>query len=376
MKPIRKKVCITFVGDVRKDSRTLRFAEFLARDNEVTILALGEVKSTFELHGFEVRQFHYSTQMSLRKRLLRFWKEAGREAALLEANMYFSADLYSLPVAARAASRRNVPLFYDSRELYSDVAALVGRPFMQWFWIAVEKYHARHADIIFTVNASIAALLRIRFPKTSIQVIRNLPRFVQRTSDPNFLRTKLNIPPEKKILLSQGGVQKGRGGSLYVAALKELTDCVLVFIGDGDYLEYLRRLAETSDVSDRVFHIPAVASGELFEYTRGADLGLCVIENLGRSYYLSLPNKLFEYLHAGLPVVGSNFPELSRIIDGAQIGLTVSPESEADFVTAVRRLLDDDVLFNGCKTRCIQTRNEYSWDMEERTLQDSVTGRF
>lgn len=398
-------ICFTFVGDVTRDSRLRRFRQAASEIADVSLVTLSvsasgedeerraaagnarsspgeaETRSTasaahesppssrhfhLERFGRQLR-FRSLAPATLRALLPRFWREGARAAAMLDADLYVAADLYALPAAAWAARRTGRPLIYDARELYRAVAALSHRPLMQRFWQLLERRYARGARAVLTVNESIAGILRGDF--SPVHVVRNLPDWGQpaeegREEPADRIRRALGISADRTVLLSQGGVQRGRGALVCIDALAELPECDLVFLGDGAMRDDVRLHAEVCDRSDRVHLLPAVPSDELPQWTASADIGLCVIENLGESYYLSLPNKLFEYIAAGVPVVGSDFPEIGRVLRESGAGIPVDPSDAASVARGVRRMLDEPGLLDELRAACAAAAREYRWDSE------------
>ncbi len=453
-------ICFTFVGDVTRDSRLRRFRQAAADIADVSLVTL-LVSATAETQNSESqevesqeaesppaespdaaspashsppadsvssaddtvqhslspvsRHFHLErfgrelrfrpfAPATLRALLPPFWREGARAAAMLDADLYFAADLYALPAAAWAARRTGRPLIYDARELYRSVAALTHRPLMQRFWRLLERRYARGAQAVLTVNESIAEILRGDF--SPVHVIRNLPDWSQSAAKgdsgaggdseagvasnaggesdagaesdaagdsaatANLLRRELDIPENRTVLLSQGGVQRGRGALVCIDALAELPECDLVFLGDGPMRDDVRLHAEVCGRADRVHLLPAVPSEELPLWTASADIGFCIIENLGESYYLSLPNKLFEYIAAGVPVVGSDFPEIGAVLRDSGAGVTVDPSSAVSVARGVRRILDEPGMRERLREGCRSAARDYSWDSERESFMD------
>jgi glycosyltransferase involved in cell wall biosynthesis len=236
-----------------------------------------------------------------------------------------------------------------------------------------ERRHLPRCNAGLTVNESIARLLRARYPGKEVAVLHNFPAWAP-PSRTNKLRTLLRIPETEIILLSQGGLQAGRGSGVLVDALKDLENHCLVFLGSGAMREEILRHASERGVMNRVHIVDDVRSDELGSYTASADLGLCVIENHGESYYLSLPNKLFEYIAAGLPVVASAFPEISAVVSAEQIGLTIDPGDPTAIAGAIRRLAPTGELYGSCAERCLAARKRYHWSVEEDRLVSLVGG--
>jgi len=283
------------------------------------------------------------------------------------ANCYFASDLYSLPLAFLASRITGAKLVYDSRELYSRIAALRDRQLTQAFWSFIEQRIIPFADAVLTVNDSLAEIIADRYRIAKPVALMNCPRRrVNQKTD--LLRRLLKIPRTSRILLYQGGLQVGRGLFIALSAIVKLPECVLVFLGSGKLRDEIDRRIEKEKLQSRVFILDAVPASELLNYTASADVGLCLIENLGPSYYHSLPNKLFEYIAAGVPVIASNFPEISRVLRTHHVGLCVDPENEAEVVDAIARVLSDNVLRETLVSNCLRTAEQYTWEKEEVKL--------
>ncbi|NOY05903.1 MAG: glycosyltransferase family 4 protein [Chlorobi bacterium] len=351
------------MGDPRKDSRCWKFARSLRGLGEVTIVGAGVAREDFNMDGIAVSQVPAFSRESFPAAWLSFYAGARMAASRLDADVYIASDLYSLP-AAVAAGRRKI-VWYDSRELYSDLSTLQGKPLRRAFWRTVEKKYGRRARVVTTVNASIADILRGRFRR--VDVIRNYPLPVRYERDEAF-RKRCGVPPGRFLLLSQGGLQKGRGAFVILDALQSRVDASVVFLGDGPLKGEITAYAEILGMSERVSLLPAVPLRDLPACTASADVGLCVIENLGRSYYLSLPNKLFEYIMAGVPVVASDFPELGAVIQEEGVGLACDPGRPDSIRAAIDKLLDDRETYEKCRMACLSARDRFNWEREEKKL--------
>lgn len=359
----RPAFCLIFMGDPRKDSRSWKFARSLRKVGKVSIVGAGSAPETFEMDGIMVTMVPAFSRESFPFAWLSFHAGAKAGASRLGADVYIASDLYSLPAAVVAGRRRVV--WYDSRELYSDLSTLQGKPLRKAFWKTVEKKYGRHARVVTTVNGSIAHLLRDRFQR--VEVIRNYP-LSSRCEQDALLREQLGVPPGKFLLLSQGGLQRGRGAFMILDAVQSRVDVAVVFLGDGPLKGEIAAYAEILGMPRRVFFLPAVPVSDLPAYTASADIGLCVIENLGRSYYLSLPNKLFEYVMAGVPVVASDFPELGAVVREEKVGLTCDPGKPESIRAAIDKLLDDRETREKCTAACLTARDRFNWEHEEKRL--------
>jgi glycosyltransferase involved in cell wall biosynthesis len=327
------------VGDVRASSRALR-----------QLRALGELGLTVEALTFgpppvpgEVAD---GVTLSVLPRPpgsgpLFFWQAHRlflREALARPAALYHASDLYTLPALAAAAKRHDARLAFDARELYPHVDATAGKPWARWAWSAIEHRYLSRTDAVLTVNDSIADRMAATYNIERPVVSRNVPerQYVPRT---DALRERLGIPVEQRIVLYQGLVRDGRGLERLVDAMRDVADAALVVIGDGPAKAALVQRA-TDALGDRAHFLPHTPPGDLLRLTASADLGVHVPEPITESIRLALPNKLFEYLMAGLPVVVADLPEMRRVVEEFDVGLVVDEDRDG-LAAALRRALDD-----------------------------------
>jgi glycosyltransferase involved in cell wall biosynthesis len=139
-------------------------------------------------------------------------------------------------------------------------------------------------------------------------------------------------------------------------------------MGSGNLRSEILEIIKSEKLDQKVFLLDAVPVTQLLGYTSSADVGLCLIENLGASYYYSLPNKLFEYVVAGVPVVASNFPEITGFVESNKVGLVVDPDKEDDVVGAIEQLLTDAEMHLECVKNCLRAANRYTWENESLKL--------
>jgi glycosyltransferase involved in cell wall biosynthesis len=334
-------VVFALVGDVRASSRALRQLRALG-DLGLRVDALtfgpepvpGEVADGVRLHVLP--------RPSGRGPLF-FWQAHRlflREALARPASVYHASDLYVLPALAAAARRHDTRLLLDARELYPHVDATAGKPWARWAWSAVEHRYLPRTDAVLTVNDSIADRMAETYGIARPIVTHNVParQTVERS---DALRERLGIPASQRIVLYQGLVRAGRGLERLVDAMRAVPDAALVVIGDGPTKADLQRLAADA-LPGRAHFLPHTPPDDLLRLTASADLGVHVPEPITESIRLALPNKLFEYLMVGLPVVVADIPEMRRVVNGFDVGLVVDPYDRDSLAAAIRRALADD----------------------------------
>lgn len=319
---------------------------------------------------------------TLKRRLLPFYKhllfldfydKAFKAIANEPADIYHAHDLLALPAAYNAAQRHGKKFVYDSHELYLEINRL--EPISQaekFLWKNIEAFLIRRANAVITVNESIANELTQRYGVKTPTVIMNTPS--QRTDflsvkDRN-LRTALGVSDDYYLLLYSGSRTFNRGLEKAIESLIYLQKCHLVMLGFGSdqYNKKLQTLAQEVGVQSRVSFFGPVPSEEVTTYAASADLGIAPTENVCLNNYYTSPNKLFEYIIAGLPIVASNFPEMKKIIDKFEIGCTFDPSEPKNIAEAVLHMLEDPEKLQRMKQNTAAVSQVYNWENESKKL--------
>ena len=337
-----RSVVFALVGDVTGSSRALRqLRELGAMGLDVAVVQTAPPRAPGALPervGLEALDVPPGGGPRAFWRAHRAVRRAVRERP---AGLYLASDLYTLPALAAAARRRRAALVYDARELYAALDSAHERPHVGRFWGAVEARFAPRADAVLTVGGAIADRLEARHGIDRPTVLYNAPEVAApgaSTPDRGALRRELGLPDDGRVVvLYQGLFREGRGLPALVEAARRVEAVRLVLVGEGALRDALE--ASSAGLGDRLVVHPFVPPDRLGALTPGADLGACLIEPLTESLRLSLPNKLFEYLAAGVPVLASPLPEIRRVVDRG-VGVLADPASPDAVADALRRGLD------------------------------------
>lgn len=267
-----------------------------------------------------------------------------------------------LPLAVALKLRSGARLIYDTHELETETNGLGGlRRAVSKF---VERALFRFVDETVVVSGGIADWYQRTYGGRRPAVVLNCPpqREPRRTS---VLRAALALPPDATLFLYQGVLAAGRGIELLLDAFASIGDPrkVLVFMGTGP-LE--SRVAAHARAGGNVRIHPAVAPGRLAEFTGSADVGLCLIEDTCLSYRYCLPNKLFEYLSAGVPALVSNLPEMLPVVDRHRAGW-VLPSWSVEALRSVIDSIDSRAIAQG-RAGAVRAATEYSWEAQVPVL--------
>jgi len=298
----------------------------------------------------------------------RYLRLATAAARTHGAEIYLAHDLETLPAAVHAARPGHARVVYDSHELFAEraTASRGGR----FAWRAIERRLIGRTDAVVTVSESIAEELVARYGISRPVVVRNLPSRPTHVGGPSPLREQLGIDRAARVVLYLGGLQRGRGLEPLVRGTAGLDGVVLVLMGPGHpgYVEGLREVARSAGAQDRTLFAPPVSAAEVVPWARGADVGVAPIQNISLSYYLSLPNKLFDYIAAGLPVVASDFPEIRRVVSKGPLGALCRPDDPADIAHAIGWVLDDPARNQRLREAARAAALDFTWEREAEKL--------
>ncbi|UGS38801.1 D-inositol-3-phosphate glycosyltransferase [Capillimicrobium parvum] len=274
-------------------------------------------------------------------------------------------------VGARLTGAR---LVYDSHELATSV------PYREkawaWFVGAIERLAVPRAALVITVSDGIADRLRDRYGLSGTPVVvRNVSALVEAEpggSAPG-LRERLGLGPRTPLVLHQGAAAPMRGCTTLVRAVAALDDAHLVFLGDDDVRGFngeLAQLASGLGAGDRVHFAASQPLERLLALTREADVGVTLLEDTCVNHQLALPNKLFEYVAAGIPVVASDLPEMGALVRERHIGWTADPSDPEAVAGALRVALAAGHL-EPLRARLREAEAELRWPVERRRLLDA-----
>ncbi len=370
------KICMIQLNSSRFLTRVDREAKTLAANgHEVVLLALKDrdTEAVQERDGYTVRRVNVWTRRLPKWAIFKPFK-AGETFTRLSwrgwrmgADVYDARDLEPLGLCwLLSKARRRSRLVYSSDELCLDRNGFDRKPsWIRTLYGFYERFFIKRAEATIITDKYRGRELERRYGIRPI-VVRNVSELVKP------LPRKASVPQleDLRLLIYQGLLARGRGLEESIRSLEALEDCGLLVVGYGPVREELELLAQDLRVSDRVVFRDAVPYDELVKFTAAADAGLVLIQDVCRSYYLCAPNKFYEYLMMGVPVVASDFPEMREIVARHQVGILVDDPTDPNSIErAVRALFADAKAYQKTRERARKTALErFNWEIEKKGL--------
>ena len=257
------------------------------------------------------------------------------------ADLYHGMAYMGIPIALELGRRHGGRVVYDARDIYLDAANLARlRGPARWLIGAAERRWARRADRVITVNRPYAEVMAERWNVPLPLIVMNCSyRHARGEAPPRRFHDALRLDPSTRVVLYQGGFSRDRGIEELIAAIPDVPGAVLVLLGYGVLLEELRARAAEPALRGRVHLLPAVPPTELLDWVASADVVAMPIQPTTLNHRLTTPNKLFEAIAVGVPVVASDLPGMAPVVREADAGLLVDPSDPAAIADACRRLI-------------------------------------
>jgi glycosyltransferase involved in cell wall biosynthesis len=391
------RVCMLVRNDCRTDYRVIKEAASLAKAGyEVIVVAINPYGPFEEekRNGFLIRRIPVHKARTKLGRFFnlypRAWQRMYGEALKTEAQIFHAHDRDTLLPAWLAARRSpGTKLVYDAHEaaipsfrenLIFNVRSqrfslLSGTAYTLFVWLSTlvgDRIVSKHADLIITVNDPLAQQHAAQFRTSPVGVVMNCPpRYTPSAADRSLLAADLGLAPDTPIILFHGMFVRqrhGQGLENLIRSAPLLDKGVIVFVGRGPQEEDLRRLSQYPEFKGRVFVLPFVAPERLLAYTSGATIGVIPTEMWHPVFQYSSPNKLFEYIAVGLPVVTSDLPIIRQICEEHRCGVLCDPRSPSSIAKAINSILAEPEQYSRMKAGALSAARVYNWEHQEEVL--------
>jgi glycosyltransferase involved in cell wall biosynthesis len=359
-----KKILVAVTNDVSTDQRVHKIANYLL-SKKIEVEVYGRVlPTTFNIE----REYKISRKKHFFNNNFLFYAEYNiRLFFKIVFNKYdyvLSNDLDTLPASFIASKLKKLTLIYDSHELFSEGPELQGRSFVKGFWTRLENFFIPRIKKSYTVSQSISDYYNSKY-NANFGVVRNVPLIERK-----IVKKEVKFPTTNKTVLYQGVLNPGRGIKPMIKALHFLEEIDLIIIGYGKVEAELIEFVKDELLDNRVHFLGRIPHEELPNYTQLADIGMVLEEPLGKSFEFSLPNKLFDYIHAELPIISGNLVEIKNIIETYNVGLVIENYQPETIAKTIERLITDKELYQQIKEQQKKIKHQFCWEKEQQKLEN------
>jgi len=352
------------------DSRVLKEALSLNNaDYDVCIVAHGDkdLKNEEEVQGIRVKRLSYLDRKRTKSKFIKLFKYF----SYLVSSVFFTKkfdvlhchDLNALPIAVlvRTFYNKDVKVVYDAHEYETQTNGLSKR--MQKLLFKIERFCLRYVDEVITVGNMIADEYVRLYDIKKPSLVLNTPPFKE-VQKSNIFRESLGISEEQAIFLYQGALGRGRGIEEVLNYFKKSSsEDVIVFMGYGTLEDEIQEAAKQYA---NIYLHKAVNPEVVLEYTSSADFAIATIQDTCLSYRYCLPNKVFEYLMVGLPIIVSELPEMKQLVQKYKVGVVLDSNTENPFQSAILDVKNIDT--NQLKQSMKEVTSLYNWQEQEKVL--------
>lgn len=257
---------------------------------------------------------------------------------------------------------KKTPFIIDCHEYFSEVPELIGRVRVQRFWKRIERKTLPKANFVITVNHSLAKIFKTEF-NIDAKVVRNVP--YKSKNDDGYIPIK-----NTKYIIYQGAINVDRGIEEMIQAMEFVPNYTFVIAGDGDILDDLKKNVEQLSWKNRIIFLGKLQPDELKGYTRNAELGVSLEQATCLNYKYCLPNKLFDYIQAGVPVLASDLVEVKKIVLQYNVGEILVSHQPKQMAKQINDMLSNKEQLAVYKANTKKAADELCWENESKVLEE------
>ncbi len=360
----RKKIIVSVTNDITTDQRVNKICNTLVDIGfEVTLVGVMRAQSQkLQKRPFQTKRlsfifskgpfFYANYNIRLFFYLL-----------FLKHDALWSNDLDSLLANYLVSVIRKKRIIFDSHEYFTEVPELVNRPRVKKIWKTLERLILPRLKDVLTVSPSIVTLYKNEY-NIDAKLLRNVPFGLRNIPKVENIRKN-----NKKILLYQGAVNVNRGIEYMVKSMRYIDNAILYILGKGDVYNDIKSLISELHLEEKIKMLGEIPLEKLAGYTVQADLGLSLEEDMGLNYRFALPNKLFNYIQAGLPVLVSYLPEMKNLVQHYDVGKNIEKHDEKHIADMIKGMIEDDTRMATWRENSRKAAKELNWENEKHVIE-------
>lgn len=347
----------TVTNDLSFDQRMIRICTSLSQAGYRVTLIGRKMKGSVPLRKEPFRQKRLSCFFSKGKGFyIEFNIRLFFHLIFRKIDIICAIDLDTILPCYGVSVIKGIPRIYDAHELFCEMKEVVTRPAIYHIWKRIERFAVPRFRAGYTVNQPIADAFREMYG-VDYAVIRNVP-----------VLQPLVVPEKReRYILYQGTVNEGRSFETLIPAMQQVP-ARLIICGDGNFMDQARQLVAAHGLEERVIFKGRILPQELRSYTVNAWIGVTLFENKGLSNYYSLANRFFDYMQAGIPQLGVDYPVYREINNRYPIAVLIDDLSANNIAVQLNRLLNDERLYHTLQQNCLTAREVFNWRQEEKKL--------
>ena len=360
-----KRITVSVISDLTTDQRVIRISSTLQQMGfDVTVIARA-FNNSLPLDNYPFKATRIQCWFS--KGFLQYAEfniKLFFRLLFIKTDYLLANDLDVLLPNYLVKKWRSKKIFYDTHEYFTGVPELKNAPLKRKIWKGLEDWIFPQLPVVYTVNDSVKMTYEQEYGN-AISVIRNVPVTLPQQT--------IALPSHwegKKILLMQGaGINAGRGGLELLEAMRFLNDeYLLVYIGSGTQWDAIARKRTEWKLENKTVMIGKLPPAQLKQYTGLAHIGFSLDSFEDINYLFNLPNKIFDYIHAGVPMIVTAIPEVKKIIEKYQCGTCINDLEPSGIARAISAMMDDHTAYEQYKINCRVAAKELCWEKESEKL--------
>ncbi|MEO6582810.1 MAG: glycosyltransferase [Ferruginibacter sp.] len=361
-----KKITVSVISDLTTDQRVIRISNTLQQMGFEVFVIARKFKNSLSLdeYLFTATRIH----CYFRKGIMQYAEfnfKLFLKLLFCKTDYFLANDLDVLIPNFVVSRLRNKKLFYDTHEYFTGVPELRNSPTKKRVWKFFEDWIFPNLTTVYTVNDSVKNKYHQEYGN-QIGVIRNVPSAIKNIAPPLIPMQWKN----KQILLLQGaGINEGRGGLELLEAMNYLsTNYLLLFIGSGTQWHEIAQNRISWNLQGKVEMIDKLHPAKLQQYTAIAHIGFSLDSFADLNCLYNLPNKIFDYIQAGVPIIATGIPEVKQIMDRYKCGICIADNAPATIANAIKEMTEDKQMHLQFKVNCEQAAMELTWENESVKL--------